>query len=580
PIPVEAFAMHVRRMHMDGDIGFSEEYEMVQPNDETFTWHHSLHPANKYKNRYANIVAYDHSRVLLTPLEGVLESDYINANYIDGYNRSGAFIASQGPLPETFDDFWRMVWEQGSAIIVMLTQLEERGRRKCDQYWPDRGTRNYGALRVTANETFHMSYYVLRTFLVSHMQEEEEPRQVRQYHYTSWPDHGVPAHPAPLLSMVRTVSSANPPTAGPMIVHCSAGVGRTGTFITLDSMLQRAAQEGTIDVFGFVRQMRNKRNLMVQTESQYVFIHDALVEAVICGVTEVDANKLASRIRELREVDPNIGTTYMDLEFERLTRDERHPTQFKSAMLSCNAAKNRYANILPYERTRVALHMRPGEVGSDYINASFIDGNHRLKAYIATQAPVPRTFEDFWRMLWEQESAVIVMLTREEEAGKLKCHRYWPSDGSRLYDKILVELTEELTYSDYVLRQFSLTHTEEKSSRIVRQFQCTDWPDSGLPESGVGLIDLIGQVEKWQQQSGNTCITVHCSGGVGRTGVFCAVSILIERVKAEGLIDVFQTVQHLRLQRPAMVQTKDQYEFCYTTIQEYLESFDLYANFH
>ncbi|XP_031573109.1 receptor-type tyrosine-protein phosphatase delta-like [Actinia tenebrosa] len=579
PIPVEDFPNHVRRMHIDGDIGFSEEYELVQPNDEEFTWHHSLHSANKYKNRYANIVAYDHSRVILTPIEGVAGSDYINANYIDGYNRSGAYIACQGPLPETFDDFWRMIWEQGTATVVMLTQLEERGRRKCDQYWPDRGTKNYGMIRVTASETSHMSYYILRTFILSHKQEEEEPRQVKQYHFTSWPDHGVPSHPAPLLSLVRTVTNANPASSGPIVVHCSAGVGRTGTYITLDAMLQKIEKEQTIDVFEFVKQMRTKRNIMVQTESQYVFIYDALNEAVSCGVTEFEAKKFGARLRELREVDPNTGRTYMEKEFLRLVKDERHPSTFRNANLGIDSSKNRYANILPYEKTRVHLKMRPGELGSDYINASYIDGYCRLNAFIATQAPVPNTFEDFWRMIWEQKSSVIVMLTREEEGGKVKCHRYWPSDGTRIFDNVLVELSEEVSYSDYVMRQFSVTHTEEKEVRIVRQYQYMDWPDIGLPESGVGVIDLIGQIEKWQQQSCNSMITVHCSGGVGRTGVFCAVSILIERVKAEGIIDVFQTVQSLRLQRPAMVQTIEQYEFSYSTLQEYLDSFDLYANF-
>ncbi|KAK3736163.1 hypothetical protein QZH41_015550 [Actinostola sp. cb2023] len=580
PIPMEEFTNHVRRMHIDGDIGFSEEYELVQPDDKEFTWHHSLLPVNKHKNRYANIIAYDHSRVLLTPVEGVPGSDYINCNYIDGYSGSGAYIASQGPLPETFDDFWRMIWEQGTATIVMLTQLEERGRRKCDQYWPDRGTQTYGVMRVTASESSHMSYYNLRTFILSHKQEEEEPRQVKQYHFTSWPDHGVPTHPVPLLSLVRTVSNANPSTAGPTLVHCSAGVGRTGTYITLDSVLQRIEKEQTIDVYEFVQQMRTKRNLMVQTESQYVFIHDALVEAVSCGITEFEAKKFGSRLREMREVDPETGRTYMEKEFLRLLKDERHHSTFKAANMGVNSSKNRYLNILPYEPTRVPLKMRPGEVGSDYINASYIDGYCRRNVYIATQAPLPGTFEDYWRMIWEQGSCVIVMLTREEEAGKVKCHRYWPSDGTRIFGNVLVELTEEVSYPDYIMRQFTLTHTEEKDSRVVRQYQYTDWPDIGLPESGVGIIDLIGQVEKWQQQSYNSIITGHCSGGVGRTGVYCAISILIERVKAEGVIDVFQTVQSLRLQRPAMVQTLEQYEFCYSTLQEYLDSFDLYANFY
>ncbi|XP_044179415.1 receptor-type tyrosine-protein phosphatase F-like isoform X8 [Acropora millepora] len=578
PVPIDDFERHVSRMHMDGDHGFSEEYSLVQP-DEEFSFQQFLNPANKYKNRYANIVAYDHTRVLLNPLEGVAGSDYINANFIDGYNRQRAYIAAQGPLMETFDDFWRMIWEQMSSVIVMLTKLEERGRRKCDQYWPERGTKSHGQIQVTLKETLNMSHYTLRKFIITHKQFPDDDRLIKQFHFTAWPDHGVPSHPTPLLSLVRHSYNANRQSVGPMVVHCSAGVGRTGTFITLDVMLQRISQEDSIDVFGFVRQMRYQRNFMVQTEAQYVFIHDAVLEAITCGVTEVEAKDLSFRIRELRQFDPETGYTYMENEFSRLAKEENHPIAFKSATLNCNAAKNRYANILPFESTRVHLKMRPGEMGSDYINANFIDGYCQPRAYIATQAPIPDTFEDFWRLIWEQESATVVMLTREEEAGKIKCHHYWPTEGSRLYGVILVELIEETSFGDYFSRKFKLTHTEEKDSHTVCQFHYTDWPDIGVPDSGVGIVDLIGQVQKWQQHSGNTSIVIHCSGGVGRTGVFCGISMMIERLKSEGVVDVFQTVQAMRLQRPAMVQTAEQYDFCYTTLQEYLDSFDLYANF-
>ncbi|KAL9967588.1 hypothetical protein ACROYT_G025850 [Oculina patagonica] len=232
PVPIDDFERHVDRMHMDGDHGFSEEYLLVQPEEE-FSFQQFLNPANKYKNRYANIVAYDHTRVLLNPIEGVAGSDYINANFIDGYNRQRAYIAAQGPLMETFDDFWRMMWEQMSSVIVMLTKLEERGRRKCDQYWPERGTRNYGQIQVTLKETLNMSHYTVRKLVMTHKMYPDDERVVKQFHFTAWPDHGVPSHPTPLLSLVRHTFSANRESIGPMLVHCSAGVGRTGTFITL-----------------------------------------------------------------------------------------------------------------------------------------------------------------------------------------------------------------------------------------------------------------------------------------------------------------------------------------------------------
>lgn len=121
---------------------------------------------NKSKNRYANVVAYDHSRVVLRRIDGIIGSDYINANYLDGYRKQNAYIATQGPLPNTFTDFWRMIWETNATCIVMMTKLEERNRLKCDQYWPSRGTETYGSIQVTLTDFIELASYSIRTFTI------------------------------------------------------------------------------------------------------------------------------------------------------------------------------------------------------------------------------------------------------------------------------------------------------------------------------------------------------------------------------------------------------------------------------
>ncbi|KAL1469158.1 hypothetical protein MTO96_004875 [Rhipicephalus appendiculatus] len=151
PIPVSQLATHIETLKANDNLRFSQEYESIDPGQQ-FTWEHSNLESNKPKNRYANVVAYDHSRVVLQPIEGIPGSDYINANYCDGYRRRNAYIATQGPLPETCGDFWRMVWEQHSVTIVMMTKLEERTRVKCDQYWPSRGSESYGLMEVTLED--------------------------------------------------------------------------------------------------------------------------------------------------------------------------------------------------------------------------------------------------------------------------------------------------------------------------------------------------------------------------------------------------------------------------------------------
>nr|XP_046178530.1 receptor-type tyrosine-protein phosphatase S-like isoform X1 [Oncorhynchus gorbuscha]XP_046178531.1 receptor-type tyrosine-protein phosphatase S-like isoform X1 [Oncorhynchus gorbuscha]XP_046178532.1 receptor-type tyrosine-protein phosphatase S-like isoform X1 [Oncorhynchus gorbuscha] len=580
PIPITELAEHTEILKANDSLRLSQEYESIDPSQQ-FTWEHSNLEVNKPKNRYANVIAYDHTRVVLAPIEGsspgILGSDYINANYIDGYRKQNAYIATQGPLAETFGDFWRMVWEQRAASVVMMTRLEEKSRIKCDQYWPSRGTETYGMTQVTILDTMELATFCVRTFSLQ-KNGCNERRELRQFQFTAWPDHGVPEYPTPFLAFLRRVKACNPPDAGPVIAHCSAGVGRTGCFIVIDAMLERIRHEHTADIYGHVTLMRSQRNYMVQTEDQYGFIHEALLEAVACGNTEVAARSLFSYMQKLGNVESGEHVTGMELEFKRLANTKAHTSRFVSANLPCNKFKNRLVNIMPYETTRVCLQPIRGLEGSDYINASYIDGYRQQRGYMATQGPLAETTEDFWRMLWEHNSTIVVMLTKLREMGREKCHQYWPAERSARYQYFVVDPMAEYNMPQYILREFKVTDARDGQSRTVRQFQFTDWPEQGVPKSGEGFIDFIGQVHKTKEQFGQDGpISVHCSAGVGRTGVFITLSIVLERMRYEGAVDIFQTVKMLRTQRPAMVQTEDEYQFSYQATLEYLGSFDHYA---
>ncbi|TRZ00687.1 hypothetical protein DNTS_012312 [Danionella cerebrum] len=598
PIAVADLAEHMERLKANDNLLLSQEYESIDPGQQ-FTWENSNLEINKPKNRYANVIAYDHTRVVLTPVEGLPGSDYINANFIDGFRRQSAYIATQGPLPETFSDFWRMVWEQRAATVVMMTRLEEKSRVKCDQYWPSRGSETYGSLTVSLLDTMELASFCVRTLSLQKTGCSER-REVRQFQFTAWPDHGVPEYPTPFLAFLRRVKASNPPDAGPLAVHCSAGVGRTGCFIAIDAALDRMRAERSVDVYGLVTLIRSQRNFMVQTEDQYGFILEALLEHSLCGVTELPARSLHTHLQRLTATHTQSHLTGLESEFKRLANSKAHTSRFVSANLPCNKFKNRLVNIMPYESTRVCLQPIRGLEGSDYINASFIDGYRQQKAYIATQGPLSETTEDFWRMLWEHNSTIVVMLTRLREMGREKCHQYWPGERSSRYQYFVVDPMAEYNMPQYILREFKVTDARDGQSRTVRQFQFTDWPEQGVPKSGEGFIDFIGQVHKTKEQFGQDGpITVHCSAGVGRTGVFITLSIVLERMRYEGAVDIFQTVKMLRTQRPAMVQTEvteltrsqattylvavaavrvmDEYQFCYQAGLEYLGSFDHYA---
>ncbi|KAM9797060.1 protein tyrosine phosphatase receptor type Fa isoform 1-T1 [Syngnathus typhle] len=576
PIASCDLADHIDRLKANDGLCFSQEYESIEPG-QRFTWEHSNMEINKPKNRYANVIAYDHTRVLLAPVDGVPGSDYINANYVDGYRKQNAYIATQGPLPDTLGDFWRLVWEQRTSTVVMMTRLEEKSRVKCDQYWPSRGTETYGMIQVTMLDSVDLATYSVRTFAL-YKNGSSERREVRQFQFMAWPDHGVPEYPTPTLAFLRRVKACNPPDAGPMVVHCSAGVGRTGCFMVIDAMLERMKHEHSVDVYGHVTCMRAQRNYMVQTEDQYVFIYEALLEAALCGNTEVAARNLYAHVHKLSQVPPGETVTAMELEFKKLANSKAHTSRFISANLPCNKFKNRLVNIMPFESSRIVLQPIRGVEGSDYINASFIDGYRLQRAYIATQGPLAETAEDFWRMLWEHNSTIVVMLTKLREMGREKCHQYWPAERSARYQYFVVDPMAEYNMPQYILREFKVTDARDGQSRTIRQFQFNDWPEQGVPKNGEGFIDFIGQVHKTKEQFGQDGpITVHCSAGVGRSGVFITLSIVLERMRYEGAVDVFQTVKTLRTQRPAMVQTEDQYQLCYRAALEYLGSFDHYA---
>ncbi|VDK43318.1 unnamed protein product [Anisakis simplex] len=558
PIPISELAAHIEKLKLNNNALFQQEYESIETGQH-FTWDHSNMDENKSKNRYANVVAYDHSRVVLNVIDAIPNSDYINANYVDGYEKAKAYIATQGPLPETFADFWRMVWEENSVTIVMLTKLEERNRIKCDQYWPTRGSSLYGSIQVTLLETLELAHYTIRTMRLQH-RGSTELRDVKHLQYTAWPDHGVPDHPTPFLIAKG---------------YFSAGIGRTGAFIVIDCMLERLRYENTVDIYGCVTALRSQRSYMVQTEDQYIFIHDSVLDAVLSGSTEVPAGKLYTHIQALLQIQPVDQASGMELEFRHLATLKMLNSRCVVANLPVNRPKNRLVNMVPYDSTRVILHAIPGLEGSDYINASWIDGYRQRGAYIATQGPLPHTANDFWRMIWECESSIVVMMIKTREMGREKCCEYWPAESGAQFGQLVIEPIAEYNMPQYVLREFRITDTQSGQTRTIRHFQYTEWPEQGPPKSAELFIDFIHQVHRTKTQFGvEGPITVHCSTGASRTGVFIALSIIIDRMKLEHVVDVFTTVKLLRTERQNMVQDKEQYHFCYQAALEFLATYD------
>ncbi|XP_063403661.1 receptor-type tyrosine-protein phosphatase H-like [Mytilus trossulus] len=284
PIVLSAIGDFLRKYHADDNRLFIGEYEDLKQLSPRHTTNSANLDENKPKNRYTNILPYDHSRVILAPMVDEEDSsDYINANYIPGYIYGKEFIASQGPLPGTANDFWRMIWEQSVSIIVMLTKCSENNMDKCEHYWPHDANepKCYNDLMVNVTSVSNMGQYDIHVMDVC---LGDEKRVVKHFHFLEWPDFSAKVETTTLIEFITTVRQhITPDIKGPTVTHCSAGVGRTGTFITVDYLMQFVQEHdlsSQVDIFDWVIQMRDHRTTMVQTWAQYAFIHDCLLEIV------------------------------------------------------------------------------------------------------------------------------------------------------------------------------------------------------------------------------------------------------------------------------------------------------------
>uniref|UniRef100_A0A8C9XIJ5 protein-tyrosine-phosphatase n=1 Tax=Sander lucioperca TaxID=283035 RepID=A0A8C9XIJ5_SANLU len=547
-------------------------------------------PCNVPKNRYVDILPYDYNRVQLTTGNGETGSDYINASFIDCACLCVQYIHSVcvvGPKDETVSDFWRMVWEQQSSIIVMVTRCEEGNRVKCAQYWPspDRETEIFAEFIVKLNSEDHCPDYTIRHLSLTNKREKNSEREVTHIQFMSWPDHGVPGEPHLLLKLRRRVNAFKNFFSGPIVIHCSAGVGRTGTYIGIDAMMEGLEAEGRVDIYGYVVRLRRQRCLMVQVEAQYILIHQALLEHNQFGETEFTVSELHSTLSTLKQKNPDVKS--LCLAIQRLPSYKNWRT-FNTGITEENKKKNRFSSVIPYDYNRVLLKVDEGrshdsepdeededessdeedEESTQYINASHIDGYWGPRTFIAAQTPLPDTMADFWLMVYQKKASTIIMLSDCKEGDQESDCVYWDKD-KKTFGDFEVEVASTDTSPTFISRNMLIRHVKRKDSRPVKHFQFLKWASSELPQSPQDLTDMIKDIKhSCGSKSQKTMpVVVHCNDGSSRSGIFCALWNLLDSADTEKLVDVFQVVKTLRKERQGMLSSLEQYQFLYDALE-------------
>ncbi|XP_053490596.1 receptor-type tyrosine-protein phosphatase C isoform X43 [Ictalurus furcatus] len=583
PMSAEALLEAYKKKRADEGRLFMEEFQSVPRIFSNYSVREAKKPENQPKNRYVDILPYDYNRVTLS--HG--GTDYINASFIEGYKESNKYIAAQGPKEETVGDFWAMIWEQKTSIIVMVTRCEEGNKNKCAQYWPsmERETEIFEDLVVKIKGEENCPDYIIRHLTLMNRKEKAAEREVTHIQFTSWPDHGVPSDPGLLLKLRRRVNSFKNFFSGPIVVHCSAGVGRTGTYIGIDAMIESLEAEGRVDIYGYVVKLRRQRCLMVQVEAQYVLIHMALIEYSQFGETEMSLADFHSEVNTLRQKEGN-ETSLMDLEFQKLPKFRNYRAS-NTARTEENNKKNR-SSIVPYDFNRVPIKVddeashdseaededeyssdEEDEVPTKYINASYVDGYWCPSSFIVAQGPMPDTVADFLHMLYQKKVKTVFMLSDCTENDQEMCAQYW-DDEKKTFGEMVVEVKETENFPTYIRRCLEIQHTKRKDSHTLQQYQFLKWVGHEIPPKPLDLVDMMKSARQSSVNSSknnNLPIVAHCNDGSSRSGIFCALWKLLDSADTEKLVDIFQVAKDLRKARLGMINTLEQYEFLYAALE-------------
>ncbi|XP_069110279.1 LOW QUALITY PROTEIN: receptor-type tyrosine-protein phosphatase epsilon-like [Argopecten irradians] len=542
---------------------FMDEFKSI-PTGALHPQEIGLLPQNRPKNRLKRPFTYDHSRVILEKVGNDRYSDYINANYIDSVTENSKYVAAQGPMTSTINDFWRMIWQLNTCKIVSLQSLIEQPMSA--QYWPDEGEPfSTSHFNIVLDRERSYGFYVIRDLTVTD-KKTKSARQIHQFHFITWPDHGTPDSNELVVFHRRVKNYVNILT-GKMVVHCSSGTGRTGTFLALDALLEYGKAFGRIDIMHYVKVMRNNRVNMVQTVEQYIAVHQFLIEAFDMPDTLIPRDTYHVTLAVLADVGP-AHKSKLNEEY-KLTQSLKPHYDYKdyrAALLDSNKMKNRSLSVLAVDKFRVCLPSHAND-RTDYINAVLVPSYASYIGYIVTQCPLEDTVVDLLTMIVDHKCQTLVII-QEDAINWLPKENEEKSVGSfTLEQQNKAAVTANVDLLDVLIEN------EHGFSAMVRVFHLSGWDVySPVPPDSSSLLQLMKLVDSRRKSDDTKTTVVMCRDGFSQSGLFCCISNARDQMKADEEVDIFQISRQILVRCPSFLINFEQYQYCYNIIREYLDT--------
>nr|XP_022312496.1 uncharacterized protein LOC111117633 [Crassostrea virginica] len=555
----------IKSLGRDSNKGFQEEFQAIPYGEQPeIPCTIGKLPENVPKNRFKTTFPYDHSRVVLLESK---KGDYINANYIKNAASEVAYIASQGPKPNTIFDFWKMVWQENVYVIVMVTNLKEGRKLKCERYWPHSSTshmtKDHFILRLTSEKTY--ANFVVHNLEILN-RENNETRQLTHLQYTAWPDHGTPT-PLELLVFYHYVSRAKDiHPENKLLVHCSAGIGRTGTFIALDALHRQGQKTGRINIVDYVHTMREDRMNMIQNASQYGFLYEVLNQSFRTKSYVTAKNIFVQEVESTKDKAVNLSN--FKKEFQELDCLRPVFSEDDVSVAKTQQKLNMTQDVLPADTMRVILTSYVA--GRDtYYNAVPVSSFTTKDCIISAQYPVPSASVDLIRLLVDHECSILVSMN---SLSSIPSSKEWFKKN--ILQGYSVEVNHTGKLSENIFKSIMNVKAPSRDNwHKISVYQVTTWmPTQNLPSDVRAVVDAVRFVQSSETIDPEHKMVVLSRDGATGCGVFCAVYNALQQMTQDEEVDLFTIVRLLQTRRPQMISDMNEYFFCCRALAELVNS--------